>query len=92
MHESEILDVSFFTGEVDPTYQDITNAQAISTWPPTNPSRWDVLIDGFIVGSTSYSVTTGVSGVPGGKAVALLDSGTSWTYEIDFPHRDGIYF
>lgn len=66
-------------GEIDETYSDINNANALSTWPVEHPSRWNVLLDAFMVGTNTLSVTTNVSGVPSDRAVVLLDSGTSYS-------------
>ncbi|EGN93043.1 hypothetical protein SERLA73DRAFT_64735, partial [Serpula lacrymans var. lacrymans S7.3] len=61
-------------------YANVTSANKLSTWPVTSPSRWNVLLDSFIVGTQTYSVSTGVKGAPSNQAVVLLDSGTSYTY------------
>ena len=58
------------------------NTNAIPTWPESYPSRWNVLLDSVLVGSKTVSVSSNVSGVPSGKAVVLLDSGTSYTYVL----------
>jgi len=71
---------SFAIGETDPQYSNVTSTNKIPTWPVVAPNRWNVLLDSFIVGEQTVSVSTNVSGVPSGKAVVLLDSGTSFTY------------
>ncbi|KAL5487670.1 hypothetical protein ACEPAI_5778 [Sanghuangporus weigelae] len=71
---------AFTIGEIEETYSDINNANALSTWPVVDPSRWNVLLDAFMVGTDTFSVTTNVSGAPSDKAVVLLDSGTSYSY------------
>lgn len=68
-----------YAGEIDEDYTDITSANALSTWPVVSPSRWNVLLESFMVGSNTYSVTTNVSGAPSDNAVVLLDSGTSYS-------------
>jgi len=73
-------DGSFAVGEYDPRYQSVANTTAIPTFPVTSPKRWSILVDSIVVGSKQISVTTTVAGAPGNKAVALLDSGTSYSY------------
>ncbi|KAH7914358.1 aspartic peptidase domain-containing protein [Hygrophoropsis aurantiaca] len=71
---------SFAVGETEPAYANVTSTNKIPTWPVTSPSRWNVLLDSFIVGTQTISVSSGISGAPSNKAVVLLDSGTSYTY------------
>lgn len=71
---------SFAIGETEPQYSNVTSTNKIPTWPVDSPTRWNVLLDSFIVGTETYSVSTGVQGAPSDKAVVLLDSGTSYTY------------
>ncbi|KAG1768177.1 aspartic peptidase domain-containing protein [Suillus occidentalis] len=71
---------SFAIGETESQYSNVTSTNKIPTWPVESPSRWNVLLDSFIVGTETYSVSTGVQGAPSNKAVVLLDSGTSYTY------------
>lgn len=70
---------TFAIGETDPSYANVTSTNKISTWPVTSPSRWNVLLDSFIVGTQTHAVSTTVPAVPSNKAVVLLDSGTSYT-------------
>jgi hypothetical protein len=56
------------------------NTTAISTWPISTPSRWNVLLEALLVGNTVVTPTTDVVGAPSNRAVVLLDSGTSYTY------------
>ena len=67
------------TGEVESDYDSILNSTAIPTWPVVSPDRWNVLLDSFIVSTTTVQVTTNVTGAPDNKAVVSLDSGTSYT-------------
>ena len=71
---------AFTVGEIDSNYTDIESANAISTWPVSSPTRWNVLLDAYMVGTSTYSVSTNVTGAPSSNAVALLDSGTSYSY------------
>lgn len=66
---------SFTIGELEPEYEAAISAtDAIPTWPVDNPTRWTVLLDGYdTTGAVEHSLTSTVSGVPSGKAVALLD-------------------
>jgi len=70
------------TGETESAYSNVTSTNKIPTWPVTSPSRWNILLDSFFVGTETLSVSTTVQGAPSNKAVALLDSGTSYTYVI----------
>lgn len=72
---------TFSIGEVVPEYQAVLKNDPIPTWPESYPSRWNILLDAVLIsGKKAVSVTSVVAGVPEGKAVVLLDSGTSYTY------------
>ncbi|KAI0650674.1 acid protease [Trametes meyenii] len=71
---------SFSIGEYDEDYKDVANSPKIPTFPVSDPTRWTVLLDAFLVGSKSVSLTTTVADAPSDKAVVMLDSGTSYTY------------
>ncbi|KAH7929443.1 acid protease [Leucogyrophana mollusca] len=71
---------SFSVGETEPAYANVTSTNKIPTWPVNSPTRWNVLLDSFIVGTQTVPVSSSVSGAPSNKAVVLLDSGTSYTY------------
>ncbi|CUA69158.1 hypothetical protein RSOLAG22IIIB_03837 [Rhizoctonia solani] len=73
---------SFTIGELEPEYESKINAtEAIPTWPTVNPTRWSVLIDSYdTTGAVSHTLSSTVPGVANDKAVALLDSGTSYSY------------
>jgi len=60
-------------------YKDVVNSKEISTFPVNSPSRWNVLLDAAIIGDNVFYPTTTVNGAPINKAVALLDSGTSYS-------------
>ncbi|KAJ7180081.1 acid protease [Mycena crocata] len=77
---SDTVQGSFSIGEYEPEYAAVMNATALSTWPITYPSRWNVLLEALLVGSTVVSPVSTVKGVPSNRAVVLLDSGTSYTY------------
>lgn len=82
---------TFSIGEYDPAYSSVSGNEKISTWPITNPYRWNVLIDAVIVNETAITVpTTNVVGAPSNKAVALMDSGSSYTYAPKYV-TDAIY-
>ncbi len=65
-------------GEYDPKYTQISGSNRISTWPIRNPYRWNVLIDAVIVNGSIVVPSTRVTSAPGNKAVALMDSGSSY--------------
>ncbi|KAL4081864.1 aspartic peptidase domain-containing protein [Scleroderma yunnanense] len=71
---------SFSIGETAPQYANVTNTNKIPTWPVSSPTRWNVLLDSFVVGTKTNGVSSTVPGAPSGRAVVLLDSGTSYTY------------
>jgi saccharopepsin len=71
---------SFSVGEYVPQYAGVADTPAIPTFPPKSPTRWTVLMDSLIVQGRTVSVSSTITGVPFNKAVALLDSGTSYTY------------
>jgi hypothetical protein len=66
---------SFTIGELEPEYESAINAtEAVPTWPLVNPKRWTVIVDGYdTTGAVSHALSSTVSGVASGKAVALLD-------------------
>lgn len=71
----------FSVGEYEDAYSSIANNPQIPTWPVQNPKRWNVLVDSVIInGGQTVIPSTSVSGAPSNKAVALLDSGTSYSY------------
>ncbi|EJD48410.1 acid protease [Auricularia subglabra TFB-10046 SS5] len=74
---------SFTISETDDDYASITSAPKISTWPVDSPIRWNVLLDGFAASGKRFAVGTTVRRVQSGKAVILLDSGTTFTYAPD---------
>jgi len=71
---------SFSIGELDQQYAAVNNTSPIPTFPQANPSRWNVLLDALLIGSEAIPVSSTVQGAPSGKAVVLLDSGSSYTY------------
>lgn len=73
------VDGTFTIGEYVDGLDVIQTMPNISTWPESNPKRWNILIDGFYIGGVAQSLSSVVLGVPSGKAVTLFDSGTSYT-------------
>ncbi|QRV72918.1 aspartyl protease [Ceratobasidium sp. AG-Ba] len=73
---------SFAVGELEPEYEAaITATEAIPTWPLVGSKRWTILVDGYdTTGAILHSLSSAVPGVPRGKAVALIDSGTTYAY------------
>lgn len=67
-------------GEYVQGYEQIEQTPAISTWPIKNPARWNVLLEAIHVGTKPTTVTSKVPNAPANRAVALLDTGTSYTY------------
>lgn len=66
---------SFTIGELEPEFEAAINAtEAIPTWPPSKPTRWTILVDGYdTTGAVSHTFKSKVPGVATGSAVALLD-------------------
>lgn len=75
---------NFHLGEFDSNYTAIQNSPSLPTFPEVAPNRWNVLLQAFMVGSDTYSVSTNVTGAPSNNAVVLLDSGTSYSYAFLF--------
>ncbi|KAG8753314.1 hypothetical protein FRC12_011584 [Ceratobasidium sp. 428] len=73
---------SFTIGELEPEYRAAIDAtEPIPTWPLVDSKRWTIVIDGYdTTGAISHSLSSSVSGLASGKAVALLDSGTTYAY------------
>ncbi|KAH9999943.1 aspartic peptidase domain-containing protein [Russula vinacea] len=73
---------TFLIGELDPDYSAVNQTPSIPTFPVANPTRWTVLLDGILVagGDTAIPITSTVPNAPSNGAVALLDSGTSYSY------------
>jgi len=71
---------TFLIGELDPDYAAVNKTPPIPTFPVTNPNHWTVLLDAILVGNTAVPMTTTVPNAPSNRAVALLDSGSSYSY------------
>jgi hypothetical protein len=75
-----MLDFNVCVGEYEPQFAHVSNSERIPTWPVTSPSRWNVLVDAVIINNTIMVPSSSVDGVPYNKAVALIDSGASYSY------------
>jgi saccharopepsin len=83
--DADAIEGSFAIGEYEPEYAHIESTNAIPTWPVASPTRWNVLLEALIVNQTITSMSTNVTNAPSNRAVALLDSGTSYSYaSVDF--------
>ncbi|KAI0278841.1 acid protease [Russula aff. rugulosa BPL654] len=73
---------TFLIGELDPDYSAVNQTPPIPTFPVANPTRWTVLLEGILdaSGNTTVPMTSTVQGAPSNGAIALLDSGTSYSY------------
>ncbi|KAF9507201.1 hypothetical protein BS47DRAFT_339884 [Hydnum rufescens UP504] len=79
--DATALDQGGFTiGVIDPAYTNVQSTNAISTWPVSNPDRWSILLDAYELSNGTVPVSSSVTNVPSGKAVLLLDTGTSYMY------------
>ncbi|KAL1747454.1 aspartic peptidase domain-containing protein [Schizophyllum fasciatum] len=81
--DTDDIEGTFTVGEYVDEYKDVQKQTAIPTFPKTAPNRWTVLVDYLFVGDKAISPTTSVPNVQVNQAVALLDSGTSYTYAPD---------
>ncbi|KAJ3976212.1 aspartic peptidase domain-containing protein [Lentinula raphanica] len=78
--DSDDVEGSFSIGEYDPAYTAVANKTSIPTWPVVSPKRWSVLLEAYMIGSSTLSPSTQVANVPSNRAVVVLDTGTSWSY------------
>lgn len=69
---------TFLIGELDPDYVAVNQTSEIPTFPTTSPSHWTVLIEAILIGNSVISMNTTVPNAPSNRAVALLDSGSSY--------------
>ena len=71
---------TFLIGELDPDYSAVNQTPPIPTFPVANPTRWTVLLDAILVasGNSVVPMTSNIPNAPSNRAVALLDSGTSY--------------
>lgn len=72
----------FSIGEYNPSYSAVEHSSNIGTWPEAYPTRWSVLVDYILLTDSAITLSSVVSGVPSGKAVVVLDSGTSYSYVL----------
>lgn len=70
----------FTIGEYAPQYAGVAKTPPIPLFPDTNPARWTFLLDSIIANGQTIAVSSAVSGAPAGKAVTLVDTGTSYNY------------
>ncbi|KAK7470653.1 hypothetical protein VKT23_002076 [Stygiomarasmius scandens] len=78
--QDDDIEGSFSIGEYEPAYASVADTDAIPTWPETSPKRWSVLVEAVMIGDKTITPTTIVPDVPSNRAVAVLDTGTSYTY------------
>ncbi|KAF5369897.1 hypothetical protein D9758_001054 [Tetrapyrgos nigripes] len=71
---------SFSVGEYEPAYASVADTPAIPTWPEKSPKRWSVIVEALLIGDKTITPTTIVPDVPSNRAVAVLDTGTSYSY------------
>jgi hypothetical protein len=71
---------TFLIGELDPDYAAVNRTSPIPTFPTTDPSHWTVLMEAILIGNSVIPMNTTVPNAPSNRAVALLDSGTSYSY------------
>lgn len=71
---------SLGVGEVVEEYQDIMSTNKIPLYPPSGSTRWTVLVDSIAVDGADITFDSVISSVPDGRVVALLDSGTTYSY------------
>lgn len=71
---------TFALGEVDDKYAAVQSTDHIPLYPPTGSTRWTLLVDSFASDGVSHQLTSTIQGVPSGRAVGLLDTGTTYSY------------
>ena len=71
---------SFGLGEVDDKYAAVQSTDHIPLYPPKGSTRWTILLDSFASDGVSHELTSTINGVPEGRAVVLLDTGTTYSY------------
>ncbi|KAI0254756.1 acid protease [Lactifluus subvellereus] len=71
---------TFLIGELDPDYAAVNHSSPIPTFPENNPMRWNLLLEAILFGNTAIPMASTVLNAPSNRAVALLDSGTSYSY------------
>jgi saccharopepsin len=76
---------TFLIGELDPDYAAVNRTSPIPTFPTTDPSHWTVLMEAILIGNSVIPMNTTVPNAPSNRAVALLDSGTSYRCVCIFP-------
>jgi hypothetical protein len=69
---------TFLIGELDPDYVAVNYSSPIPTFPENNPMRWNLLLEAILFGNTTIPMTSTVPNAPSNRAVALLDSGSSY--------------
>jgi len=67
-------------GEVDDKHAAVQDTDHIPLYPARGSSRWTLLLDSFASDGVSHGLTSTISGVPNGRAVILLDTGTTYSY------------
>ncbi|KAG7449215.1 acid protease [Guyanagaster necrorhizus] len=81
---------SFTIGEYEEAYSEVADTVAISTWPVSSPKRWSLLVEALLVGNQTILPSSTTAGAPSNKAVAVLDTGTSYSTEISEAIYGGI--
>jgi saccharopepsin len=86
----EDTDGGMFTiGEVVQEFAAVLNAPKLSQYPP-GKGRWSTLMGGMRVNGRAVSLKSSIKGVPGGKVVALLDTGNP-TLQVTKSMQDAIF-
>lgn len=71
---------SLGVGELADQYAAIKDTPKIPLFPPEGSTRWTLMLDSFAVDGSGQNVTSAMTDVPAGRAVVLLDSGTTYSY------------
>lgn len=71
----------FSISEYIESYEEVANApkvqQFLSDELPASAGQWTFLVDEFKINGISFPLNSSIPGVPSGKVLALLDTGTS---------------
>ena len=80
---------TFLIGELDPNYAEVNQTLPIPTFPVSSPTRWNILIEAILLGNGDViPMSSTVPNAPSNRAVALLDSGTSYRCACILPQLE----
>jgi hypothetical protein len=78
--EGDTVQGSLGIGEVADEYTSVSGTDHIPLFPPSDATRWTVMLDSYAVEGKDHTVSSVVPDAPEGRTIVLLDSGTTYTY------------